>query len=194
MITWEGEEIMEEKKVDQIDNINLEDTEVTTSNAPFLSSWEIWGEPIPKHSEIWERIGAIQQPRQRSICTRDMKVQQKSESGGRACDKEQYQGQSRAYVQKSVHTSSGGVSVGQNKVANERTTVSATTAAASSGTTQQVQLGSSSGIELAGRKVTMSDNLLYNKCEKKGHIFKDCTEDIEYVCGKGHQSMRCAWL
>jgi hypothetical protein len=35
-------------------------------------------------------------------------------------------------------------------VADERTTVSATTVAASSGTTQQVQIGSSSETELAG--------------------------------------------
>jgi hypothetical protein len=125
------------------------------------------GEPIPKHSEIWERTEAIQQPRKRSIWTGDMTVQQQLESGGRARDREQYQDQNRAYVQKSVPTSSGGVSAGQNKVADERTTISATTAAASSGTTQQVQLGSSSGTELAGRKVTMGDNLLCNKCGKR---------------------------
>jgi hypothetical protein len=55
-------------------------------------------------------------------------------------------------VQKSVATSSGGVSTGQNQVTDERTTVSATTVAASPGTTQQVQIGSSTQTELAGRK------------------------------------------
>jgi hypothetical protein len=96
---------------------------------------------------------------------------------------------------RSVATSSGGVSTGQNKVADERTTVSATTIAASSGITQQLQIGSSSETELAGRKSTLNDNLLCNKCGKKGHISKDCTEEIECVnCGKGHQSTRCAWL
>jgi hypothetical protein len=56
-------------------------------------------------------------------------------------------------VQKSVATSSGGVSTGQNKVVDERTTVSATTVAASLGTTQQVQIGSSSETELAGEEI-----------------------------------------
>jgi Zn ribbon nucleic-acid-binding protein len=40
-----------------------------------------------------------------------------------------------------------------------------------------------------------NDNLLCNKCGKKGHISKDSAEEIECVnCGKGYQSMRCVWL
>jgi hypothetical protein len=98
-------------------------------------------------------------------------------------------------VRRATPASSGGVSTGQNKGGDERTTVSATTAVASSGTTKQVQIGSSSGTELAGKKITADDNLLCTKCGKKGHTLKDCKEDIECVnCGKGHQSMRCAWL
>jgi hypothetical protein len=87
--------------------------------------------------------------------------------GGRGGDREQYQGQNRAYVQKSVTTSSGEVSTGQNKVADERRTISATTVAASSGTTHQVHIRSSSETELAGRKSTLNDNLICNKCGKK---------------------------
>jgi hypothetical protein len=45
-------------------------------------------------------------------------------------------------VHKSVTTSSGGVSTGQNKVTDERTTVSATIVAASSGATQKIHMGS----------------------------------------------------
>jgi hypothetical protein len=48
---------------------------------------------------------------------------------------------------------------------------------------------------LAGKKAAVDDTHLCNKCGKKGHISKDCNEEIECVnCGKGHQSMRCAWL
>jgi hypothetical protein len=98
-------------------------------------------------------------------------------------------------VQRAMPTSSGGVTTGQNKVTDERTTVSATIVAASSGTTQQLQVGSSSETKVAGKKTTGDDNILCNKCGKKGHISKDCNEEIECVnCGKGHQSMRCAWL
>jgi hypothetical protein len=80
-------------------------------------------------------------------------------------------------------------------VTDERITVSATRVAASSGATQQNQVGSSSETNLAGKKAVQNDNLLCNKCGKKGHIPKDCVEEIECVnCGKGHQSMRCAWL
>jgi hypothetical protein len=195
MMVWEEEETMEEKVVDQVDSNNLEDTEVTNFNALPSRVLGNLGESIPKHREIWEGAGPIQQPRQRLVWSGHMTVQQQSESGGRVGVREQYQGQSRAYVQNSMATSSGGVSTGQNKVADERTTVSSTTVAASSGTTLHVQIGSSSKTELVGRKSTLNDNLICNKCGKKGHISKDCTEEIECVnCGKGHQSMICAWL
>jgi hypothetical protein len=40
-----------------------------------------------------------------------------------------------------------------------------------------------------------ADNLLCNKCGKKGHSSKDCAKEVECVnYGKGHISVRCAWL
>ena len=39
------------------------------------------------------------------------------------------------------------------------------------------------------------ENLFCNKCSKKGHLSKDCKEDIECAnCGKGHMSSKCVWL
>jgi hypothetical protein len=73
-------------------------------------------------------------------------------------------------VQKAIPTNSEGISTGQNKVTDERTTVSATTTAASSGTTQQVQIGSSAEAELARKKDTGSDRLLCNKCGKREYF------------------------
>jgi hypothetical protein len=52
-------------------------------------------------------------------------------------------------------------------VIDERT-VSATTVAASSGATQQIHMGSSSETDIVGKKTTQNDNLLCNKCGKKG--------------------------
>jgi hypothetical protein len=85
--------------------------------------------------------------------------------GGRGGERDQYQG--RAYVQKIVTTSSGGVSTGHNRVNDERTTVSATTVAASSRTAQQFQVGSSYKTDITGKRAVQNDNHLCNKCGKR---------------------------
>jgi hypothetical protein len=77
---------------------------------------------------------------------------------------------------------------------NERSTVCATIVA-SSGATQHVQVGSSSETDFAAKKTTPTDSLVCNKCGKKGHVSKDCAEEVKCAkCGKGHLSSRCAWL
>jgi hypothetical protein len=86
-------------------------------------------------------------------------------------------------VQKATPANSEGISTGQNKVTGERTTVSATTAAASYGATQQVQIGSSTEAELVGKKDTGGDSLLCNKCGKKDTFQRTAMKRLSVLIG-----------
>jgi hypothetical protein len=159
---------MVETMDDQTGSNLMEVTEVITFSAHLSLILGSLAEPVPKFSEIWERAGAIQQSRERFIWQGNGKFNNNQSQGGRVGGKGQFQGQSSAYVQKAIPANSEGISTGQNKVTDERTTVSATTTAASSGTTQQVQIGSSSEVELAGKKATRGDSLSLQQMWEKG--------------------------